>query len=114
MEFEGLIALSILLFGVVEFLKTPLLKPAAQRLNLSDGQYEVLIHLIVGALGAFIVFSQPNQWNALTWADVYGYPVWAGNLVSVVFLALGDKTAHGLWDWVRKMAVYLNRDEVMG
>lgn len=114
MEFEGLIALSILLFGVVEFIKTPLLKPVAQRFNLSDSQYEVMIHLIVGLLGAFVVFNQPNQWNALTWADVYGYPVWAGNLVSIVFIALGDKMAHGAWDWVKQTAVYLNRDGAVG
>ena len=114
MEFEGLIALSVLLFGVVEFLKTPLLKPAAQRFNLSAGQYEVVIHILVGVLGAFVIFNQPNQWNALTWADIYGYPVWAGNLVSVVFVALGDKIAHGLWDWVQGMAVYLNRDGAVG
>lgn len=114
MEFNELITLSIVLFGVVEFLKTPFLKPMQQRLSLSNAQYEVMIHLVVGALGAFVVFSEPSQWNALVWQGIYGYPVWAGNLVSVVLIGLGDKMAHGVWDWFQEYAYFFNREQSVG
>lgn len=87
----------------MEWTKQPILKPLKSRLSLTDYQYSVIVYVLVAVAGTAIVFAEPSQWDFLREAGAYGYPQWAGNILSIAAIFGGSSFSHTLWEGAKRL-----------